>query len=886
MYLCTDSQTGTQVAVKVLREELGSAVVVERFLREIAFASELDHPRIPKVLDSGAMGQLPFYVMTYVEGESLRERLDRVKQLPVDEAVRILQAVIEPMTYAHRMGIVHRDIKPGNILVSDESVYVLDFGIARAIIASADERLTSTGVAVGTPSYMSPEQALADTDLDARSDIYSLACVAYEMIAGIPPFVGATPQAVMARRFGSPPPPLSETREGIPHHVVAAISKALLRAPADRWQTAREFGDALAAPVSSESVQQVIHQVEGHRKHYGRVIAATLGVAAIGVAAYVAFGRGDNLVRGQRAMAAWDFDRAEQALTAAVKKNPARPEAQMSLAHLLLVKGTPESQWTPYALRAADAKASLGPEARKIIDALLSSRHESHADCSAWREAAGADSESAGNNLAALSYADCLSADRIVVPDDASPTGYRFRSSHQAAAGIYEGILVRNAESGKAYDVILPRLLGLRATEKNSFRVGELAGDEPSLFVAFPSLAGDTLAFDPVKLTDASGSIRARDPAGLDKALEKNIARLRELGLAWVEVSPDNAEAHEALASVLENNGELSGDNGALAHITTAQRLATRASDTTSAGFERSLRLANTRVRLLLKAGQFADAGNLADSILDWPARPVSSAVQKPTDDMLLGLAALAGKRARVMEISNRYAAEYDVRVASGSRRLLPPEVGADAYRLVAYSLFGGARDSVNAITNRISSKLSALVPAGQIADLRAAVLRWPLSLATPEIGPQRLAELGATKDAFGNAVINLAEGKLHKARAFSDSLAALHADNAPGEITMDAVFQEAWLLTAVGDTTGAITLLDKALDGLSKMPANTLREPTVAGSLVRVMILRARLASLAGDRSARERWANAGRALWGHGDVEIKTLVSEDAVGQLNQKR
>ncbi|MGK2961854.1 MAG: serine/threonine-protein kinase, partial [Gemmatimonadaceae bacterium] len=215
VYLCTDSMTRDRVAVKVLREELGSAVIVERFLREIAFASELDHPRIPKVLDSGVIGTLPFYVMTYVEGESLRERLDRVKQLPVEEAVRITNAVIEPMTYAHRLGIVHRDIKPGNILVGEESVYVLDFGIARAIIASAEDRLTSTGVAIGTPAYMSPEQALADGDLDARSDIYSLACVTYEMIAGIPPFVGATPQAVMARRFASPPPPLRETREGV-----------------------------------------------------------------------------------------------------------------------------------------------------------------------------------------------------------------------------------------------------------------------------------------------------------------------------------------------------------------------------------------------------------------------------------------------------------------------------------------------------------------------------------------------------------------------------------------------------------------------------------------------------------------------------------------------
>src|SRR6266550_419937 len=244
VYLCTDLRDRKQVAIKVLRHEIGSAVVIERFLREIAFASELDHPQIPKVLGSGVIDGLPYYVMTYIDGESLKKRLDRDKQLPIADALKIACAVIEPTAYAHKRGIVHRDIKPDNILLSNDGVFVLDFGIARAIIESGGDRLTSTGIGVGTPAYMSPEQALGDRNLDVRSDIYSIGCVVYEMIAGLPPFVGPTAQVIISRRFAASAPPLREVRQGVPDSVEEAIAKALARAPADRWATAEEFGNA------------------------------------------------------------------------------------------------------------------------------------------------------------------------------------------------------------------------------------------------------------------------------------------------------------------------------------------------------------------------------------------------------------------------------------------------------------------------------------------------------------------------------------------------------------------------------------------------------------------------------------------------------------------
>jgi serine/threonine protein kinase len=252
VYLCTDVRDGSRVAIKILRPELGSVVTKERFAREIAFASELDHPRIPRVLDVGTAGLLPFYAMNFVDGESLRERLMRQRKLPVDEVRRITAAIAGPMSYAHERNIIHRDIKPDNILLSGDKVYVLDFGVARAIAGAAGDRLTATGITLGTPAYMSPEQVSAERDLDLRSDIYSLGCVVYEMLAGTPPFSGGSPQVLMAARFSRMPRALSSIRDDVPEAMEKAIEKAMARFPDDRWQNVDAFADAMLPPASMD----------------------------------------------------------------------------------------------------------------------------------------------------------------------------------------------------------------------------------------------------------------------------------------------------------------------------------------------------------------------------------------------------------------------------------------------------------------------------------------------------------------------------------------------------------------------------------------------------------------------------------------------------------
>ncbi|HEV8612203.1 MAG TPA: serine/threonine-protein kinase [Gemmatimonadales bacterium] len=246
VYLARDLEHDRRIALKVLRSELGITMGAERFQREIRLAAALVHPHILPLLESGETAGLLWYSMPYIEGESLRARLDREKLLPVDEAVRLTSEVADALACAHAQGILHRDIKPENILLAGDHALVADFGVARAIRVGARDRITGTGFAVGTPAYMSPEQASGEADLDARSDLYSLACVTYEMLAGHPPFTGRTPQIVMARRLSQAVPPITSTRPQVPETIDAALRKALAAEPADRFRTTAEFARALS----------------------------------------------------------------------------------------------------------------------------------------------------------------------------------------------------------------------------------------------------------------------------------------------------------------------------------------------------------------------------------------------------------------------------------------------------------------------------------------------------------------------------------------------------------------------------------------------------------------------------------------------------------------
>ena len=255
VWLARDTLHDRRVAIKIIRQELASAIGTDRFVREIQLTAQLQHPHVAQLLDSGVLQtaggpSLPWYAMPYLNGESLRSRMAREQQLSIEDALRITEAVASALESAHRRGIIHRDVKPENVLLADGGVYVVDFGIAKALLDTGGERLTHTGLSIGTPAYMSPEQTSAGI-VDARSDQYSLATVLYEMLTGELPFTG-TAQAIVARRFAEAVRPLRSVRSTIPNSVENAVLRALERVPADRFPDVASFAEALRRPASPD----------------------------------------------------------------------------------------------------------------------------------------------------------------------------------------------------------------------------------------------------------------------------------------------------------------------------------------------------------------------------------------------------------------------------------------------------------------------------------------------------------------------------------------------------------------------------------------------------------------------------------------------------------
>ena len=292
VYLANDLKLEREVALKVLRPELGAVLGSERFLAEVKITARLDHPHILTLIDSGSAGGLLYYVLPFVRGESLRDLMNREQQLGLEQAIAITKQVGSALDYAHRKGIVHRDIKPENILLQEGEAMLADFGIALAVQESGGNRLTETGLSLGTPHYMSPEQATGDRSVDARSDLYSLAAVLYEMLVGEPPMTGKNVQAVIAKLLTEPAMHVRTVRPTVPEHVDAAVAKALSKVPADRFASVAEFTRALdAAPVGAAGATHgsiAMPSARPARSRRAMIAGAVAGVAAIGTVGWLA----------------------------------------------------------------------------------------------------------------------------------------------------------------------------------------------------------------------------------------------------------------------------------------------------------------------------------------------------------------------------------------------------------------------------------------------------------------------------------------------------------------------------------------------------------------------------------------------------------------------
>ncbi len=273
VYLAQDLKHTRPVAIKVLLPDLAAGLGAERFVREIEISARLTHPHILPLFDSGEADGLLYYVMPYVEGESLKERLEREGKISVDESIRLTDQISSALTYAHERGVVHRDIKPANILLTGDQAVVADFGIARALEAASTDGLTGTGMAVGTPAYMSPEQAIGGAEVDARTDVYALGCMVYEMVSGGLPFEGTGPQALIAKQVTDRAPSLRKTDRSIPVYLDRAVSRALATDPGDRFETAGEFSDALTTGT-------IVPRVRAQRLRQARRRAGIAGAVA------------------------------------------------------------------------------------------------------------------------------------------------------------------------------------------------------------------------------------------------------------------------------------------------------------------------------------------------------------------------------------------------------------------------------------------------------------------------------------------------------------------------------------------------------------------------------------------------------------------------------
>jgi TolB-like protein/tetratricopeptide (TPR) repeat protein len=298
VYLARDLKHDRDVALKVLRPELAAVLGTERFLQEIRISARLDHPHILTLIDSGESDGFVWYVLPYVRGETLRARLLREKQLSIDETLRIASQVASALDYAHRQGVIHRDIKPDNILLHEGEAVVADFGIALAVREAGGERLTQTGLSLGTPQYMSPEQATGDGEPDARADVYSLGAVVYEMLAGEPPLTGPTAHAVIAKLLTERPTRIRTVRDTVPEAIDTAVAKALAKLPADRFASAAEFRAALQRP-------QPQHSGGGRRRV---VLAGVVALAVVAAALWQPAPSGPAPANGAASVAVLPFD--------------------------------------------------------------------------------------------------------------------------------------------------------------------------------------------------------------------------------------------------------------------------------------------------------------------------------------------------------------------------------------------------------------------------------------------------------------------------------------------------------------------------------------------------------------------------------------------------
>jgi eukaryotic-like serine/threonine-protein kinase len=986
VYLCRDRTTMKAVAVKVLSAELAESVGADRFLREIRLTAGLDHPAILPVIDSGADGNVLYFVLPYMEGGTLRDQLREKKQLPISEAVAIGTTICEALAYAHGRGLIHRDIKPENILFHQGRAYLGDFGIARVLHATGgDLATTTTGVIRGTPAYMSPEQASGEREYDGRSDIYSLGCVMYEMISGMPPFVGPTSQSVMAQRFATTPREMRVYRSSVSPELEKVVAKSMMMAPADRFDSAQRFAEELrqAAAVSPKRASLVRLVVatgvtasllvaaglvarrnltapsairpdttqlvvlpfarDAEARELGSVDAlvyhafsAWQGVsvvepfrvrdilarqAASGVAgnrsAVVALGAG-RFVRGEIAslparagwrvqawlhqigerdsllhhasvtitpadlgtvdrmyarlantlllrgrdsaidarsstsslpamqafaqgidsLDTWNLSAAESQFARALEQDPLFNRARFWQAQVRAWRRQPAAEWAPLVFQASADSMQLPRRERRLALALNAlGRSDFSMACADYKRLS---EENATDFAAWYGLGQCNDQDNLVVPDGRG--GLRYRSSYQEAMRAYQrafGVLAVSYR-GVQREGFEP-LQDLLYLRPGKLRSAVTVDGDRNRFIGRLDRDGDTLVMRVIPVSVlVTGGPRAV-PTRLGEAIELQRALFRQIVTSWSTALPKSGVAKEGVAISLE----MSGDRSALDTIRVARSLAEDAAS--------RLRLAVSEVIISLKHLERADLGEAAR-------------IRRLADSLLSGRSIISTEEARllapvaVLTARCALATRYVLTSPTVPERSIPIDVVGQSEAIALSRAMRCAQADTS--FDKLRSRITQL--AGEASPIIPSLLARAAKLASP-FDSAELRSVRAT-DYLAEAQVQALRGNRDSVRRLFASVDESRRRTGTADVLPDAVYGEARVLLAIGDTSGAIARLDQLIAGKARLTPGMLTRPIALASLMRSMDLRAGL----GQRS-NDSWRPTLEILWSGGDSDVR---------------
>ena len=864
VYVARDLKHDRHVAIKVLDADVGD-VSGERFLLEIRVSAGMQHPHILPTYDSGIADGRLYFVMPFVDGGTLRDRLESSPTVPLSEALRITRDIGIALMHAHELGVVHRDVKPENILFYHGVACLADFGIAK-VIEQLHPLLTAQGTFVGTPAYMSPEQYAA-VGFDGRTDIYSLSCVLFEMIAGTRLFSGSSPSSIVSAR--ALPLELPSTLE-LPPAVQTVLERGLAPDPEHRFPTARAFVDAL-----TDAIRRVEHpdRVSIPRRAIGllrkrKIVTAGAALAVVTLASFTWGTLNDDTARapaiqqgsprfapfenGKAAIAAWRIPDAIAGFSAADTGSPA---TRLWLAQSYALDGRLDrDDFRITALRLRNALPALAGRDSILATALIA--FASGQPSAACREYGNLLTQDSLDAIAWFGLGDCQRTDSSVVRDAASPSGWRFSSSYGAAAAAYMRVVSLNPNAHAA--VPFAYMSKLLPSSAASIRVGRAGGSSAAMFAAYPALMDDTLGFVPYPIGVFASIARATISPTQPDALERNRDALLGFARHWTVAMPRSAEAWEALSLVRENRGELSDDStGADGAIRRARPFATSP--------VKQAQLAAAHVRILVKRGQFAAGRALADSLLnDWSTKDAPPRVS----EVLSGIAALTGRIALTARVTSAAS-------AAGFAALdVAPPLAAAAQQFNARAAPGVCDDSLRSLRADFERVLDSYATPSRKDRLRQSTIWQGAAMAFPCLRGAAIQGLPATSP-LDRAQQAFAAGNQVLTRTILDSLTAMRVGYKPGDISLDHTVQESWLRAAIGDSAAAERQLDLVLDALPTLGVQSVQEPAQSAAIGRAMVFRADLAHARGNRSSARRWAAAVVELWQGADAALSPTLA-----------